>query len=142
MRRFSHGARRAYAQRASPRTLRLMPTRRTALVSGLVAGAAGLAVAYAVFAWPLLLGASNLMLMWGWFGWLPAILTAYVIGSLAYRTTAALLERRPLLTALRSTFSVKARGQSFAGSKLGNVLAVVFLVAAVLYVLLAVLSPA
>lgn len=119
-----------------------MSTRRTALVSGVVAAAAGSAVAYAVFAWPVLLGEPDLMLLWGWFGWLPSLLGAYVVGSLAYQTSAALLDRRPVLTALRTTFSVARRGQSFAGSKFGNMLAVVLLIATVLYVLLAVLSAA
>ena len=54
------------------------------LCSG-IAIACGLGVFLAIFSAPVLLGKSDLMLAWGWVGWIPGILAGYFVGKLAYK---------------------------------------------------------
>ena len=55
------------------------------LLSSLIATTLGLGVFWLVFAAPNLLGRSELMLAWGWVGWIPAILLGFLSGKLIYR---------------------------------------------------------
>jgi len=60
-------------------------TIRKAAQEAVAAGCAtivGILVFYLVFAWPILTG-SNLMLAWGWVGWIPGIVLGHRVGGLA-----------------------------------------------------------
>ena len=45
----------------------------------------GVGVFWAIFAAPILLGKYELMMAWGWVGWIPGILMGHSVGQLAYR---------------------------------------------------------
>ncbi|MDE2600667.1 MAG: hypothetical protein KGL40_13700 [Rhodocyclaceae bacterium] len=52
-----------------------------ACIGGLVGAASG----FFVFAWPEIIGPKDFMLLWGWFGWLPAIVVLVIVWVLVAR---------------------------------------------------------
>lgn len=69
----------AFVRPHEPLTIR--KAAREAVAAG-CATIVGILVFYLVFAWPILTG-SNLMLAWGWVGWIPGIVLGHRVGGLA-----------------------------------------------------------
>lgn len=57
----------------------------TSFVCSCIAIVCGLGVFFAIFSAPIYLGQPDLMLAWGWVGWIPGILLGYFIGKIAYK---------------------------------------------------------